>query len=518
MSDTQSFWRFAQQHRERIAIVDWDGSVLTFGQVVDEVNQLSRAMQQRGLGTGDNVALLARNQARFLIAVFAAYQIGCFYTAVNSHLAADEVAYILRDSDAQLLLVDADTAALAAEATRDIESLAAHTFALDAIPGLPGIADLTEKQSADAPPDRVAGGRMLYTSGTSGRPKGVRHVNPPGSTTPEVGLRSLMKLFERFHIEPVDHVGNGVHLVTSPMYHAAPLNAVMAALVLGHRIVIMRRFDALTALQLIERERVTWTQVVPTMMKRWLDLGADILSDVDTSSLRWVIHAGAPCPPDLKRRTVDWLGPVLYEYYASTEGGGTAITTPEWLEHPGSVGRPWDGASIVVMDDDGETLPAGSVGQIYMRMTRPFEYNHDPTKTAGSRRGDFITVGDLGWLDEDGYLFIADRRTDLVISGGVNIYPAEIEAVLLEEDMVEDAAAIGVPHPDLHQVVLAVVQARPGIDLAVLEADLRRRCAARLGSQKQPRDFEFTSHLPRTEAGKLLRRELIDEYLQRTKA
>jgi long-chain acyl-CoA synthetase len=276
----------------------------------------------------------------------------------------------------------------------------------------------------------------------------------------------------------------------------------------------MERFDAVASLRLIEHHRVTSTHVVPTMMKRWLDLGDDVRAGVDVGSMRWLIHAAAPCPPDVKRRIIDWFGPVVYEYYASTEAGGTAITSADWLRHEGSVGRAWPGAEVRILDEDGHDVDPGVVGQVFLRNNRPFEYLHDPAKTAANRRGDFVTVGDLGSLDEDGYLYLADRRTDLILSGGVNVYPAEIEAALLAHPGVADAAAIGVPHGDLGEVVHAVVEPRPaaGDDLV---AALHEHCAAHLATFKRPRTIELRGVLPRSEAGKLLRRVLRDELAGR---
>ena len=253
------------------------------------------------------------------------------------------------------------------------------------------------------------------------------------------------------------------------------------------------------------------------MMKRWLDLDDDVRAASDVSSMRWLIHAAAPCPPDVKRRIIDWFGPVVFEYYASTEAGGTAITAADWLRHEGSVGRPWPGADVRILDDDGNDVAPGVVGQIFLRNNRPFEYLHDPEKTAANRRGDYVTVGDLGSLDPDGYLYLADRRTDLILSGGVNVYPAEVEAALIAHPGVADAAAIGVPDPDLGEVVHAVVEPRvdAGDDLV---AALHAHCATHLAAFKRPRSIELRDRLPRSEAGKLLRRVLRDELAARLDA
>ena len=247
------------------------------------------------------------------------------------------------------------------------------------------------------------------------------------------------------------------------------------------------------------------------MMKRWLELPDRDRRDVST--LRWLIHAAAPCPPAVKRGIIDWFGPVVYEYYSSTEVGGTSITSAEWLAHPGSVGRPWDGADVKILDDDGGPVAPGTVGHIWMRNVRPFEYHNDPDKTAAGRRGDYVTVGDLGSLDADGFLFLADRRTDLILSGGVNVYPAEIEAALLAHPGVADAAAVGEPDADLGEVVHAFV--RPVGDDGGLVDALHAHCAAELARFKRPRTIELRDTLPRSETGKLLRRVLRDELAAR---
>ncbi len=245
------------------------------------------------------------------------------------------------------------------------------------------------------------------------------------------------------------------------------------------------------------------------MMKRWLELPADTRATTDVSTLRWLIHAAAPCPPAVKRAIIEWFGPIVYEYYSSTEVGGTAITSAEWLAHPGSVGRPWEGADVRILDDDGNAVPPGTVGSIWMRNVRPFVYHNDPDKTAANRRDDYVTVGDLGSLDDDGFLYLADRRTDLILSGGVNVYPAEIEAALLAHPGVADAGVVGIPDPDLGEVVYAVV--RPiGSGDGLVEA-LHAHLAGELARFKRPRTIELRDALPRSETGKLLRRVLRDE-------
>ena len=274
----------------------------------------------------------------------------------------------------------------------------------------------------------------------------------------------------------------------------------------------MSAFDAERSLRLVESERVTWMSVVPTMMKRWLDLDEEITRRIDLSSLEWIIHGAAPCPIEVKNRMLEWVGPRLYEYYSSTEVSGTSIGPQEWLSHPGSVGRTDGPTSVRILGEDGLDVPTGEIGQIYIKGLRRFRYHNDPEKTQASRIEDYVTVGDYGWIDSEGYLYIADRRTDLIISGGVNIYPAEIEAVLLTHSDVADAGVIGVPDPDLGQTVHAVIEPKAGVDGDELMESLHAFIVDLLSSQKRPRTMEVQDQLPRTETGNLLRRVLRDEY------
>jgi long-chain acyl-CoA synthetase len=504
VSEIPGFWRFAGEHPDAPAAVDHSGRRWTFGELRDRVDRTSHWLRSRGVGPDGPLALVAGNSVDYLTTVLAAAQIGTRYTLVNRHLAGPEIGYILADCAPRLVVTDRTLAPVVQSLVDDPDRLAC----LDRVEGRPSIEDALGGQPAGPPPERRAGSIMLYTSGTSGRPKGVRSTLPPA--TPEEAANRATFVVVRFGIDLAEHVGDGVHLVTSPLYHAAPISNAINALHVGHLVVVMDRFDAAASLALIEEHAVTSTHVVPTMMKRWLDLDDDVRAAHDIGSMRWLIHAAAPCPPDVKRRIIDWFGPVVFEYYASTEAGGTAITSQDWLLHPGSVGRPWPGADVRILDDDGHDVAPGVVGQIFMRNNRPFEYLNDPEKTAANRRGDYVTVGDLGSLDEEGYLFLADRRTDLILSGGVNVYPAEIEAVLIAHPGVADAAAIGVPDADLGEVVHAVVEPRG--DPAGLAAALLAHCATELAAFKRPRTIELRDRLPRSEAGKLLRRVLRDEH------
>lgn len=504
------FWRAAAAQPERIAVVDVDGTAITAGDLLARVNRVSNAILREGIAPGDDVAVLTRNGAGTLALVLACAQVGVYHTMVNSHLAAPEVAYILADSAPRLLFVDGRTAALAHEAIGLVGMDAGAVRCLDEGHGFATVDDWSGDAPSEAPPTRTFGPVMLYTSGTSGRPKGVRPPRP--DRTPEEAAEARAGLLRRYGIDPPGIVGDGVHLVTSPLYHAAPLANAAIALDLAHLVVLMDRFDAATTLRLIDEHRVTWTHVVPTMMRRMLELPEEVRRRYDTSSLRWFIHAAAPCPVPVKRRMIEWLGPVVWEYYSSTEGGGTVIGPEDWLAHPGSVGRPWPGTDVRILDDEGNDVPPGEIGTIYVLNTRPFVYHNDPEKTASVRRGDYITAGDLGYVDEEGYLYIADRRTDLILSGGVNIYPKEIEDVLVTHPAVADAAVIGRPDPDLGEVPHAVIEPRdPAADLDALRAELATFLAERLSPQKHPRSYALRATLPRNEAGKLLRRQLREE-------
>lgn len=504
MAEVPGFWHFAAAHPEALAAVGPSGQEWTFGELGDRVDRTSHWLRSKGVGPDGALALVAGNSVEYLTVVLAAAQIGTRYTLVNRHLAGPEIGYILGDCAPCLVVTDAALAPVV-QPLLDGTRLAC----LDVVDGPDTIEAELAAQPSGPPADRRGGSIMLYTSGTSGRPKGVRSTVVP--TTPEEAANRTTFIVVRFGIDLAGHIGDGVHLVTSPLYHAAPISNAINALHTGHTVVVMERFDAAGSLALIDRHRVTSTHVVPTMMKRWLDLDDDVRAAVDVSSMRWLIHAAAPCPPDVKRRIIEWFGPVVFEYYASTEAGGTAISAEDWLRHEGSVGRPWPGADVRVLDDDGNDVSAGVVGQIFMRNNRPFEYLHDPEKTAANRRGDYVTVGDLGSLSADGYLYLADRRTDLILSGGVNVYPAEIEAALLAHPAVADAAVIGVPDADLGAVVHAVVEPRASTDGLVTA--LHEHCAASLAAFKRPRTIELRDRLPRSEAGKLLRRVLRDEIV-----
>ena len=466
------------------------------------------ALRARGVQEGDPVATLMSNSAELLQALLAVFQAGWQYVPINTHLTADEVAYILADSGARAFIADERYAEVAAPAADTAGVPHGARLAVGTIPGFVPMADALAEQPDRAPADRVAGGFMQYTSGTTGRPKAVQRA----ATTldPETQVALFGANLTRYDIELG---GDAVHLVTSPMYHMSPLSFGYFSLHFEHTVVLMECWDAERALQLIDRYRVTDVAMVPTQLHRLMQLPDDVRARYDVSSLRQVIHAAAPCPMDLKRRLFDWLGPVIYEFYGATEGGGTLAKPHDWLAHPGTVGKPWPGADVKILDDDGNDLPARTIGTVYLKLMGDFAYKGDPDKTASNRRGDYFTPGDMGELDEDGFLYLRDRKIDLIISGGVNIYPAEIEAVLLSHPEVGDAAVFGIPHDDWGEEVKAVVEPALGVEPSpAFASELLAHCEATLARYKCPRSIDFTDAMPRDPNGKLYKRTLRDPY------
>jgi long-chain acyl-CoA synthetase len=350
---------------------------------------------------------------------------------------------------------------------------------------------------------------MVYTSGTSGRPKGVRRPLPGGDPDEVPPLATWF--FGLFALAPFD---GHVHICCSPLYHTAVLNFATNSIQLGHPVVLMERFEPEEMLRLIERHRVTHTHMVPTQFRRLLALPEPVRAKYDVSSMRAAIHSAAPCPQDVKRRMLDWWGPVVVEYYAASEGGGTGITAQEWLARPGSVGRAWTGTEVRVLDAEGNDLPAGETGLVYMRMgTSTFDYHKDAEKTRASRAGGMFTVGDIGYLDAEGYLYLRDRQSDLIISGGVNVYPAEIEAELSCHPAVADVAVFGIPHDEWGEEIKAVVEPAAGAEAGpALTGELLAFLRGRVAKFKLPRTIDYVGELPRDPNGKLYKRLLRDPY------
>ncbi|MEV0083998.1 AMP-binding protein [Saccharopolyspora sp. NPDC050642] len=510
------FWEIAAARPQRPAVIADDGGRTTFGELRAWSDRIAAGLLELGLAPDDTVAVVLSNEPAFLAVQLATSQLGLYLTPVNWHLTAAEAGYILRDSEARVLVADARFAATAAEAA-DLAGIPAdRRFAATQVAGWRHLDELAGLSPLPCPPPdrRLMGATMLYTSGTTGHPKGVRKRRR--TATPEQALaRSLPLGSRRYGTVP----GDGAHLVVAPLYHAAPNGFATSSLHLGQTVVLMQKWQPERTLQLIQEHRITSTHMVPTMFHRLLALPEDVRRSYDVSSLKFAVHAAAPCPVEDKRAMLDWWGPVIYEYYSSTEGGGAAVNPHEWLEHPGTVGRAWEGAEVKILDEDGAPVPAGAVGAVWIRNDDPFVYHNDPEKTATAWRDGFFTAGDMGFLDEDGWLYLADRRSDLIISGGVNIYPAEIEAALLAHPAVSDAGVIGLPDPEWGSTVHAVVELTAGTDPGDrLSHELLDFCERRLARYKCPRSLEFRS-LPRTPTGKLshsaLRKTILESRAQR---
>jgi long-chain acyl-CoA synthetase len=504
------FWNVAQLEPDRAALVDPDGERMTAGELFAECNKLVHGLRALGLEPGDAVATVLPNSAAMIEAYLAVMQAGWYLVPINYHLTAAEIAYILQDSEAKTFICHARYGRAGAEAAAEASFPAEARFAVGGdMAGFRPYIAAKEGQSSALPADRTTGDIMNYTAGTTGRPKGVRR--PSSGVDPDTNAELNGYFLLLFGIQPKD---DNVHLVVSPLYHTAVLRFASSSLHLGHEIVLMDRWTPEETLDLIDRYKVTTSHMVPTQFHRLLALPESARGNYDLGSLRHMIHSAAPCPIEVKRRMLDWWGPVIDEYYAATEGGGTLVTPEEWLKKPGTVGKPWPISQIRVLDESNNEVPPGTPGTVWIKMGDfSFEYHKDADKTAKNRHEGFFTVGDVGYLDDDGYLFLMDRKIDMIISGGVNIYPAEVEATLLSHPKVGDAAVFGIPHDDWGEEVKAVVEPAEGVSAGHgLEAELIAFCHERLAKYKCPRSVDFTDAMPRDPNGKLYKRKLRDPY------
>ncbi|MEX3957425.1 AMP-binding protein [Trinickia sp. EG282A] len=498
---------WAQRHPEQIAVQIGD-TVLTYAELEFQANQLARLFDALGLKRGDHVAASLTNSPFTLVMAWAAWRSGLYYTPIATTLALPDAAAIITNCRARLVVADRSVQTHVAKLPAHCAAVAHWFWHGDAVPGFRSLSEDMADQSELPRVGEAPGALMLYTSGTTGAPKGVWRPLPPADqrATPTFAA-DLIPLFG------FDH---GVrYLSTAPLYHAAPLRAALAVTAAGGCVIGMRKFDAAEALQLLATQHITHSQWVPAMFQRLLQLPESARRDFRSPLHRVALHAAAPCPPQVKRAMIDWWGPILVEYYSGSEGVGlTMISTQEWLTHPSSVGRTVKGVPHV-LDEEFRELAPGCTGRIYFSGVTPFEYFGDPNKTADrtSPQG-YQTLGDIGYLDAEGYLYLTDRMDDVIISGGVNIYPQEIEAALLEMVGVADVGVIGTEDEKFGERPVAFVVAVAGDDEHALRRDLPAWCEARLGRIKAPARFEFVHQLPRSPTGKLIRRELRERLYQ----
>jgi long-chain acyl-CoA synthetase len=502
---------YAARSPDRPAVImGASGEVVTYRELDDRSNQLAQLMWAAGLRPGDHVAVLLENHPRYPEVVWAAYRSGLYLTTVNRYLVPEEAAYIVDDCGARVLVTSSalrDTATAIVDATPAVE---VRLMVDGEAPGHEGYEDALAAQPAEPLAEQPLGDAMLYSSGTTGRPKGISRPLSGRSVGEGNAIAALLGGIWGFNEETV-------YLCPAPFYHSAPLGFSIGAQALGATVVMMEHFDELQALALIEHHRVTHSQWVPTMFVRMLKQPDEARTRHDLSSHRVAIHAAAPCPVAVKQQMIEWWGPILSEYYGATELHGlTIISSEEWLAHKGSVGKPVLGI-LHICDDEGKEVPSGEPGLIYFELGHvPFEYHGDPAKTRGAQHPvheNWWTVGDVGSVDDEGYLYLTDRKSFMIISGGVNIYPQEIEDVLVAHPAVLDAAVIGVPNEEFGEEVKAVVQPvagdEPGDELA---RELLAHCRDHLAAYKVPRSVDFTEELPRLPTGKLYKRLLRDRY------
>jgi acyl-CoA synthetase (AMP-forming)/AMP-acid ligase II len=506
----------AERDPERVALIYGNGErVVSFGELERRSRRLGHLLRARGLEPGDCVAALIDNaDPTFMELFWACHRVGLYFTPVNWHLQEAEVEYIVGDCDADALFASARFAEVAARVAPRCVRARTRVATAGAIEGFESL----EAALAGVPEDRplgeeLEGAVMLYSSGTTGRPKGVRRPlrrMPAGDPSVALFAKGFLALFG---------IGEGDrYLCPAPLYHAAPIAFTTNHTRIGASAVILPRFDAELALRAIQDQRVTSSQWVPTHFRRLLQVPEALRARLDLSSLRVAVHAAAPCPVPVKRAMIEWWGDAVVEYYAGTEGGGTLIRARDWLDHPGSVGRHWSGGKVWILDEEGrEVAEARAEGAVFFEAPTSgrFSYHKDDEKTRNSYRGDLFTIGDIGYLDEEGYLYLTDRQSNMIISGGVNVYPQETESHLIVHPKVDDVAVIGVPNEEMGEEVKAVVipapAATPGPEL---ERELIEYCRAGIAHYKCPRSVDFVEELPRTETGKMAKRVLRERYWQ----
>ena len=486
------------------------GETVSYAELEARSNRLAHLLRRLGLKRLDHYAIFMENNSRYLEACGAGERSGLYFTCVNSYLTPSELAYILDNSQSRVLITSVAKLATAREALKACPNVEFCIVADGETESerIVGLRDATHGLPKTPIPDECIGTAMLYSSGTTGRPKGILRPLPEQPPTQQLPIFDfLQKLW---------HYREGmIYLSPAPLYHSAPQAAVNLTIRVGGTAIIMEQFDPARYLELVEQWGVTHTQLVPTMFSRMLKLPEEIRSRHDLSSLEIAIHAAAPCPAAVKEDMINWWGPIIHEYYGATEGlGFTACNSEQWLAHRGTVGKVLLG-DLHILDENMQPVPVGTAGTVWFKTATPFEYFNDPNKTKEARSpdGTMSTVGDVGYVDKDGYLYLTDRATFMIISGGVNIYPQECENLLITHPKIADAAVFGVPNPDLGEEVKAVVQPMPGVPAGPdLAEELLLFCSQSLSRQKVPRSIDFEDELPRLPTGKLYKRLLRDRY------
>jgi len=499
-------------HADKPALImGGSGFTQTFAELDAAANRLSHLLRSAGLEPGDHIAICMENHDRYLEVVWGCHYAGLVYTCTSSRLQSGELEYILNDCEARAFITSQYKAEQAAEIVANTPGVELRLMLDGVIDGYESYEDAVADQPVEPLEHRIAGTDMLYSSGTTGRPKGV--ALPFKATPMAEGTSGVLGLSQMlFGVDDTK-----IYLSPAPYYHAAPLRFCLATQALGSTVVAMEHFDPEEYLRLVERYHVTHSQVVPTMFIRMLKLPEEVRAKYDVSSLECVIHAAAPCPAPIKKQMIEWFGPVIHEYYAGTEGNGFVYcNSAMWLAHEGTVGTPI-GCTVHIVGEDGEEVPQGESGTVFFEGGATFEYHNDPEKTKGSRHPKgWSTLGDVGYLDADNFLYLTDRKAYMIISGGVNIYPQEAENVLVTHPKVVDVAVFGVPNDDFGEEVKAVVQPveMPADDAAAaaLASELIQFCRSELADVKCPRSIDFRPELPRHPTGKLYKRILKDEY------
>ncbi|HEY2815099.1 MAG TPA: AMP-binding protein [Acidimicrobiales bacterium] len=501
----------AAEHPDQPAfIMATTGETISFGEHEARSNRVAHLLRDLGLKRLDHVAIFMENNPRMFEFEAGAERTGLYFTCINSYLSPEEAAYIVNDSESQVLLSSAAKREIAAALPALCPNVRRFLMVDGVVDGWESFEDAVAPYPSTPVDDETLGAAMLYSSGTTGQPKGIYRSMPEQPPARALAVMDFVKAMFGFR-------EGMTYLSPAPLYHSAPQASVSATIRLGSTAVIMERFDPEQFLQLVERYRVTNSQMVPTMFSRLLKLPEDVKHRYDLSSLETIVHAAAPCPVPIKEAMIEWWGPKLVEYYGATEANGfTFCDSEQWLAHRGTVGKCILG-KLLVLDEEGNECPTGTSGTVWFQGATAFEYYNDPEKTADSRREDeggvMSTVGDVGYVDGEGYLYLTDRKTYMIISGGVNIYPQETENLLISHPKVMDAAVFGVPNDDLGEEVKAVVQVVEGVEPGpTLERELIAHCREHLAHYKCPRSVDFEDELPRLPTGKLYKRLLRDRY------